>query len=586
MLGDDFDLEAWKLEEAPEPFAVANPGVRFAVVVIMAADGDLSGQAMPDIEDMAAGAGEEVSVLVLVDGSGRDGSAVLEVRAGEHRLLERWPEICTGDPRSLSDFFARGLVSYGDQTRFALGFWGHGQGIFGELDPDEQLLPDGVRQLELGAAIDQDVVESLPPLELPERMKFLLDLTSKPSLSRSFLPDMTSENCLTNREMSAALTAAFSRARRDQPVDMLFFDTCLASSVEVFTQVRRFCRTVVSSVLEVPGTGWDYRSWLEETARELPEDARSWAGLTVKAYQESYQRRERYTQDYQLGAWSTESDFVEAFGGLVKCLIRELGAEALVLMVKASMLCQRVVFGNNLDLGMLLAAIETQTDNQAVKEAIWQVVDRLEKAKLASARSSLCGPTDITIWCPVSGPDPEGVAGYYWWLDFNQVTRWWEFWATLSIPELLRRKAFMVSGYWGLSLVSEDLSVLSEAGLDLPQPMDRFLSLPVDEEHRELAGGLGSGVYTYEGSAGEIWLRNHEPLNELVEMLVGLDPGFGVLEGAEQRRKVLGGDCCAALARLFEQYRGEAGSSDLYAKLERLFQGAADSGVVIFHWAE
>ncbi len=592
MPSSDFDLEAWKLEQTPEPFAVTNSGARFAVVLIMAADGDLSGQAMPDIEDMAAGISEEISVLVLVDGSGRDGSAILEVLPGERKLLERWPEICTGDPRSLSDFFARALVSYDQETRFALGFWGHGQGIFGEIDPHEQLLPQGLRQLELGAPIDQEVVENLPAVEWPDQVKFLLDLTSKQSLSRSFLPDMTSENCLTNREMSAALTAAFSRARRNLPVDMLFFDTCLASSVEVFTEVRRFCQTVVSSVLEVPGTGWDYRSWLGETARELPEDAQSWARLAVKAYRDSYESRERYTQDFQLGAWSTDSDFVESINKLRICLVEEFELEAVVLLMKASLRCRRVVFGNNIDLKMLMSGLVNETDNSRVRESVREVVERLDKAMLASVRSELCPPTEMTIWCPVNGPNSETGPDLYWWLEFNQVTRWWELWMTLSIAALLERKEFMVSGYWGLTLIQEGKTLHEgDETLNVPQPVEQWLSLPIDEEHRDLAGELVSGVYTYEGSAGEIWLRNFSALFDLVEVLMEVDPGFAVLEKFDSRRKVLGAETCATLAKLFEKHRGQVmtarpESSELYAKLERLFQGAADSGVVIFHWLE
>src|SRR5690606_4486047 len=113
----------------------------------------------------------------------------------------------------------------------------------------------------------------------------------KSVLSRSMMPDMTSENALTNREASSALAVAFSRVGRTEKVDMVFFDACLCGSVEVFTEVRPFAETVVASALLVPGGGWQYAYWLKATEREQPKDAATWAYLAVGTFGSAYDQR-------------------------------------------------------------------------------------------------------------------------------------------------------------------------------------------------------------------------------------------------------------------------------------------------------
>ena len=120
------------LSEQPRGFAVSNPKAAFAVAMVVAGDSDLSGQVGKDLEEMKAGASSEVSVLVLVDLPGDQGLAAAEITSEGLSVVASWPERSTGDPQLLAEFWARVLVSYSARTRFALGFWGHGQGTFGD----------------------------------------------------------------------------------------------------------------------------------------------------------------------------------------------------------------------------------------------------------------------------------------------------------------------------------------------------------------------------------------------------------------------------------------------------------------------
>ncbi len=301
-------MSDWKFGVEPEPYGVRFREAKFAVVLVMAGDGDLGPQLYSDFYEMCQAVSEDVAVLALVDRPGDGVARVTQMLPQMADPVFNLEEICKGDPRPLADFLARALVSFTPETRFAIGFWGHGTGAFGDLDHEEIVLRRELRFGELGGPI---VAEGA----LVERA------TRVPrALFRSMLPDMTSENVLTNREASSALTVAFSRAGRSEPVDILFFDTCLNGSVEVFAELRGFAKAFVASSIPIPGSGWRYDTWLKMTAEAMPKTPEKWAELAVKSYEEAYDQR--VCEDpAHLVATSTGVDFLEPLGRLFRALV-------------------------------------------------------------------------------------------------------------------------------------------------------------------------------------------------------------------------------------------------------------------------
>lgn len=274
-------VNGWRFDVEPERYDLRYRDAKFALVMIMAGDGDLGDELHPDLYEMTSAVNEDVAALVFVDYPEEDGekkTRVLEVLPSMTRTVESLPEVCTGDPRPLSDFLARALVSFSEETRIAIGFWGHGDGVFKDHDPDEVVLSRKIRFGPLGAPVEV----ALPGKRVP---------VPKVVLSRSMLPDATSENALTNREASSALAAAFCRAGRTEPVDLLFFDTCMNASVEVFAELRRFSRAFVASSLLVPGAGWDYKLWMLAIDKERPASAEEWAYLAAGVFGSVYDQR-------------------------------------------------------------------------------------------------------------------------------------------------------------------------------------------------------------------------------------------------------------------------------------------------------
>ena len=149
---------SWKFGESPEPYELRFRNAKYALVLVMGGDCDLGVHLDGDFAEMTRAVGPDVAALVLVDypepeeDEERPKTArVLEVLPSVTKPVEFLPEISTGDPRPLSDFLARALVSFSEETRIALGFWGHGHGVFGDFDSEEILVDRGIRFGALGA---------------------------------------------------------------------------------------------------------------------------------------------------------------------------------------------------------------------------------------------------------------------------------------------------------------------------------------------------------------------------------------------------------------------------------------------------
>ena len=402
----------WLLAQRPRRFKVFGRKAAFAVVMVVAADCDLAAQVKADLDEMVAGASEQVSVLLLVDLPGEGGAAIVELTAEGTRPLAQEPELSTGDPRVLANFFGRALVSYSPSTRFALGFWGHGKGVFADDDPHEMLLPAALLEFPMPAR----------PTPSPRRRR------TGGVGALGMLPDQTSGGILTNREAHSALAVAFARAGRTKPVDMIFSDTCLNGSVEVFTELRDFTEVVVASSLLIPSGGWNYKFWLELTGSRAPASAREWAELAIEAFGWAHPQLGDFPRA-QLAAFSTgPGDLVKAFAKVVKVLsaMRETRRQILGLAARR---VQCVQYRENLDLEQLvLRILDLSEEGSPLRKACREFLDVFRESLVAISESPEGGEglSGLTVWCPIKG-DLKGVSRYYRRLDFSKKTKWLKF---------------------------------------------------------------------------------------------------------------------------------------------------------------
>jgi hypothetical protein len=254
---------------ALEPFKVGHSRPEFVIILFLGYDNELPSYLKDHhLNELARGAGASVAILAVADNALGPGQ-VVEITSRRITLLEDLGEIDTGDPQLLGDLLARALASYPSQPRIAIGFSGHGTGIFDEESPDQLL-----RALAL-------LTHPRTHVRRPPRADAVL------KCDYSVLHDRP-HGQLTNLEVGDMLRAAFDAAGRRSPVDLLFFDTCLNGMIEVVTEFAEFAECVIASEENEPATGWHYDKWLARMNASPPIDPAAWGGQAVDAMAEAY----------------------------------------------------------------------------------------------------------------------------------------------------------------------------------------------------------------------------------------------------------------------------------------------------------
>jgi cysteine peptidase C11 family protein len=483
------EMKPWELEAEAGRLAISNPKAKYAVIMVMAGDSSLGNQVLPDIAEMGLGTmgGDEVSVVALVDlGSG---TLILEVTDGGRKSLLSSPSIDTGDPRPIAAFLTLALNSYSEETRIALGFWGHGSGVFGDLDPRENLLPEELLAMPLGTKLTEGM--------------FLEHYLSEPMpikglINRGMLPDQSTGGVLTNRELSSALTVAFSKTGRTEPVDLLFFDTCQNGAIEVYAEMRRYCKVFIASCLTIPGLGWNYTWFLQMTRRLLPKSAEGWGLLAIEAYNKTYDQ-ELYPRPVQLVALKSESEILEKFRGVAEELTKLPAEEYTKLMVTSGAL-HSIVHNESVDVCTLALFLSGIAKHEELTNVSQEFVKAYQAALVAVSDPPNNGKSHsgLSVWCPRLG-DKVSVSEYYENLRFHKETGWFDAVRQIWLREKDEKKA--PPGLQMVSVQKPDLveeRKVEETGAKLEGYEDGpYIGIRVGEATRRWSGELKEGVYRF-----------------------------------------------------------------------------------------
>ncbi|MCA9973155.1 MAG: hypothetical protein KC425_23210, partial [Anaerolineales bacterium] len=234
---------------ATRPYDPALPD--WTLLVYMAADNSLELAALRDLNEMEAAAGSErVTVVVQVDRAAGE-TAVDDDWTTARRLritpdddpttvtsptLADLGEINMGAPAALHDFIAWGVQTF-PANRTALVLWDHGAGWQGL------------------AFDDDDAAAAADHLTLPE-----LTTAVSASLAQSGLPML----------------------------DVVAFDACLMSQLDVLQAIQPHARFAVASAELTPGQGWDYQALLTSLAADPQQDGARLAWELVNTFANFY----------------------------------------------------------------------------------------------------------------------------------------------------------------------------------------------------------------------------------------------------------------------------------------------------------
>ena len=215
----------------------------WALLVYIAADNNLDPFAAGDLEELRrAGADANVQVLVQVDRTEQSypGEEDFDEEWSDTRRLrlegdrwvveERMGEVDMADPLQLEEFVDWGLEST-DARRVALVLWDHGAGWLGFGGDDDNFGP---------------------PMDIP------------------------------------SVRRAIEAGQRGRRLDLVGFDACLMSTIEVAWELREVADVFVASQELEPGAGWNYARFMHALRQSPQSDGAALGSLIVESFQDFY----------------------------------------------------------------------------------------------------------------------------------------------------------------------------------------------------------------------------------------------------------------------------------------------------------
>ncbi len=179
----------------------------------------------------------------------------------------------SGDPQTLISACRWAIQEY-PADRYILVLWNHGTGI---IDPY------GRRQFDTNMLYVYNPTTN--NYELDRTIGFL-DLMEVLN-DRGICWDDSTGNYLTNQKLESALNEIVTHSLKGKKFDIIAFDACLMSMLEVAEITKRYAHIQISSQEVEPGPGWKYDEVLLPFNHDVP-DSRTLATHIVDAFAKAY----------------------------------------------------------------------------------------------------------------------------------------------------------------------------------------------------------------------------------------------------------------------------------------------------------
>lgn len=297
----------------------------WTVLSYIAADNNLEKNAIADINEMEkAGPGPNVNIIIQFDrpaGGYNDGVNTWDeaVRIKIQKdgdpakisspVVARLGKIDSGSPASLSDFIAWGVKNY-PAKRYILVLWSHGSGwktVPYDPEPSRDGKGPGSRYLEKMKARPGHYVnnlKSLNPLPLSRSASPLLPGGMFPGLERSICYDDTSKDSIKLNDLSPAIKKGCEAAGL-KGFDIIWFDACLMSMLEVAYSISDCGNYMVASEEVTPDSGWNHVKIVNLLNKSSQIPTADIAKLIVSKFIEGYKN---YKEDPARADSSDEND--------------------------------------------------------------------------------------------------------------------------------------------------------------------------------------------------------------------------------------------------------------------------------------
>jgi hypothetical protein len=360
------------------------------IIVYMAADNDLAPYAESNLRAMAeVGSTSDVNIIVQIkrpSNSELSGTYRYRLEKGDPFGLKgsvKLGDLNTGDPQTLEAFVGWAVDVYPARHNAVI-LWSHGSGWrVGQLNT--------LRRHDTAPAF------------------------------KSIVDDWGHDDQL----FQAKVETAFLNINKKQiKVDLLGFDACLMSMMEVWSGLAQYADVGVASEDQEPSFGWDYSSIFGELMRNPRIDSRSLGRLIASSYAASIKNSDSTAireLPFTLSAIDlTRFDLVQRrFDEFLTSLSTSDGQILLQARKTMKAFSHREVdnWPNGIDLRSLISTFSTLVSSQFQKDAALNLIEAISSVVLSNVYSDNeipYAPTGLAIYFPetlsVWSRDPEGKA--------------------------------------------------------------------------------------------------------------------------------------------------------------------------------
>ena len=405
---------------------------RWTVMVYLAGDNNLDSAGVTDLGEMkTVGSSDSLAIVAQFDRSGRKrvtnryylrkGTALAD------DVVQRLGETNTGDPRVLEQFVRWAATKY-PADHYCLVIWNHGAGVDdsnlyggdyfgGQPPPVSRKGRVVVKTRSLSKPVRMSTVQAA--VKRARRALFAPTVETMVK-TRAIAFDDEAKDFLDNVELKRVLASAKHAMKQD--IDILGFDACLMSMVEIAWQLRGMATLTCGSEEEEPGDGWPYDTILRAIARNPAIAPKALASTIVRCYAASYGKNDGVTLSAtDIAAVKPLVGAVSALGGALTKALRDPSKRAAILAIRAQVQEYTAPYDQYCDLGDLCALLARFVRDPAVKAARQRVVAALKGAVLANAAKgkSVANSRGLSIYFP-----KKRVSSLYSDLDFTKRNGW------------------------------------------------------------------------------------------------------------------------------------------------------------------
>jgi hypothetical protein len=261
--------------------------VKWTFMVYLAGDNDLEAFGAKDLSEMkVAGSSDELSIVAQFDRM--SDQITRRYHLTRHKSLEgdcvdELPEVNTGDPKALQDFITWASAAF-PAERYALVLWNHGSG-WKDDDIYHSAEKAGVTH-KIGRGQMRGLTSGKPSRAL---FSTTLDRMVTEATERAILFDDSSADFLDSQELRRVLRMTAPAV--GGAFDLLGFDACLMSMLEIHYQIRDMCGVIVSSQEVEPGDGWPYDAVLTQLGSDPTMGAVALGRVIVGEYVDFYRKQ-------------------------------------------------------------------------------------------------------------------------------------------------------------------------------------------------------------------------------------------------------------------------------------------------------